>query len=250
MLNAQDMVIFDIGANDGSSCSHFADDPRNVVYTFEPTPHLLETYLYPKQKENYKVFPIAVSDFDGKATFNIAGQENWGCSSLNNFSKGLENTWPGRTGFKVTQSIEVDVIRMDAFLDAQEITQIDFLHCDVQGSDLKVLKSFGKYINILKEGEVEAFKQNPLYEESDNSIESMSLFLSENDFEIIETTPNDSHHNEFNIKFRKNEIEANKAVELHYRRCASVKPVCANEIKSIAEFCEKRERWAAGRRNG
>ncbi len=197
------MIIFDIGANDGGSCMHFAKNANNIVYAFEPTPYLLETYLYPNQKENYIIHPIAVSDFDGEATFNIAGQQDWGCSSLNNFSKDLESTWPGRTDFKVTESIQVEVTRMDTFLNSAEIKEIDFLHCDTQGSDLKVLKGFGEYINIIKEGEVEVFKQNPLYEESDNSMEMMEEFLLKNNFQITSINSNDRHDNEFNIKFKK-----------------------------------------------
>lgn len=47
--------------------------------------------------------------------FNIAGQADWGCSSLLEFSNGLDKTSPGRTDLKVTDTITVNTIRLDTF---------------------------------------------------------------------------------------------------------------------------------------
>lgn len=196
-------IIFDVGANNGSSCLHFTNDPNNIIYAFEPTPYLLETFLYPKQSKRYKVIPYAVSNFDGEAQFNIAGQSDWGCSSLNTFSEDLEHTWPGRTDFKVTDQIKVKVIRLDTFIKENNIEKINFLHCDTQGSDLKVLESLGEYINILQSGEIEAFNQNPLYKESDNSVEKATAFLEKHGFKIKSISANDGLRNEVNISFNR-----------------------------------------------
>ena len=196
-------IIFDVGANSGTSCVHYTEDPNFIVYAFEPTPHLLENYLYPQQKENYIVVPYAISDFNGEATFNVAGQEDWGCSSLHEFSDNLNLTWPGRQDFKVTESITVNVQRMDTFIENNNIEYINFLHCDTQGNDLKVLESFGKYIDILQSGVVEASNQNPLYKDVDNSVTSIINFLEGNNFMVGKITPNDGHYNEVNIEFKK-----------------------------------------------
>ena len=193
-------IIFDVGANNGSSCLNYSSR-GDVVYAFEPTPFLLEKYLYPNTSDNYIVVPCAVSDFDGTAKFNIAGQRDWGCSSLHNFSEDLDKTWSGRTDFKVTESIEVDVVRLDTFIINNSISAVDWMHCDTQGNDLKVLKSFGDKLDILKGGVVEAFEKNPLYKESDNSKEKVLSFLESNNFKILSITSNDPFNNELNIKF-------------------------------------------------
>lgn len=197
--------IFDIGANNGSDSYHYANDPSNIVYAFEPTPFLLKTYLYPIQKENYIVVPVAISDFDGEDEFNIAGQSDWGCSSLNEFSDGLSETWPGRTDFHVTEKIKVKVQRMDTFILENNIEEIEYMHCDTQGSDLKVLKSFGIYINRLKSGVVEACKQNPLYKSIDNTESSIIKFLVSNNFSITNIQSNNGCPNEVNISFVANQ---------------------------------------------
>jgi FkbM family methyltransferase len=196
-------VIFDIGANMGTSCFHFLDDVSNTVYAFEPTPYLLENFLYPRQSERYKVVPYAVSNFNGEATFNISGQYDWGCSSLSTFSEDLEHTWPGRDDFKVTDQIKVNVIRLDTFIKENNIDRIDFLHCDTQGNDYKVLESLGDYIDILQSGEVEAFYKNPLYKDIDNSVENVTDFLQKHNFKIVAIAANDQFNNEVNIYFKK-----------------------------------------------
>jgi FkbM family methyltransferase len=196
------MIIFDVGANNGSSCDHYIND-KNTVYAFEPTPYLLNNFLYKKSCKNYIVIPKAVSDYNGVAEFNIAGQADWGCSSLNIFENNLNETWPNRTDFKITEKIQVEVIRLDSFIEQNKISHIDFLHCDTQGNDLKVLKSLGKYIDIVNSGSVEVFKKNPLYVNIDNSFDSVVQFLKTYKFNIKNIISNDSHGNEYNITFEK-----------------------------------------------
>ncbi len=139
------MIIFDVGANTGESTKEYISE-TNIIYAFEPIPQLVETYLLPLQSINYFIIQKAVSDFDGTASFNIAKQDPsltdgslFGCSSLYEFSDNLDQTWPGRQDFEVTQKIDVDIIRMDTFIKEAHIAKIDYLHCDTQGNDLKVL---------------------------------------------------------------------------------------------------------------
>jgi FkbM family methyltransferase len=100
------MIIFDVGANNGKTFLHHALDGHRV-YAFEPTPKLIsdiKEWLHPKIFPNYNLIEKAISLENGKTTFNIAGQGDWGCSSLLEFSDNLEVTWAGRTDFKVNYS--------------------------------------------------------------------------------------------------------------------------------------------------
>jgi FkbM family methyltransferase len=162
-------TIFDVGANDGQST--LSQSEGNIVYAFEPTPELV-IKLKQYESPTYHVIQKAVSNFNGKAKFHVAGQSDWGCSSLYEFSEGLDKTWPGRTDFKVTQEIEVDVIRLDTFIEQHNIKKIDYFHCDTQGSDVKVLEGLGKYLSIIKEGRIEVAKdlETSLYK-TDNTLE-------------------------------------------------------------------------------
>jgi FkbM family methyltransferase len=195
------MIIFDVGANNGKSCVDFSDDINNIVYAFEPTPDLIENYLRPRAKSNYIIIPKAVGDFNGEAEFNLAVDP--GCNSLNTFVDNVKEIWPDRNDLFAVGKIKVEVIRMDTFIEENNLQKVDFLHCDTQGNDLKVLKSFGKYINIIERGEVEAFDKNKLYTDMDNSKDKIIEFLESNNFKIDDITVNDPHSNEINIIFSK-----------------------------------------------
>ena len=195
------MIIFDVGANNGKSCVDFSDDLNNTVYAFEPTPDLIENHLRPRAKSNYIIIPKAVGDFNGEAEFNLAVDP--GCNSLNTFVDNVKEIWPDRNDLFAVGKLKVEVIRMDTFIEEYNIQKVDILHCDTQGNDLKVLKSFGKYINIIERGEVEAFDRNKLYRDMDNSKDKIIEFLESNNFKIDDITVNDPHSNEINIIFSK-----------------------------------------------
>ena len=197
------MIIFDIGANTGSNSVHFKNDKNNTVYAFEPTPFLIETYLNRLRDDNYIIIDKAVSDFNGSAEFNIAGQSDWGCSSLNTFEDNLSTTWPGRGDFVITEKISIEVTRLDDFIKNNNIISVDYLHCDTQGNDLKVLRSFGGEISKLKAGIVEGFRKNPLYKDIDNSVDNIVYFLESNGFRITGIVDNDCFSNECNISFER-----------------------------------------------
>ena len=182
-------ILFDVGANIGTdSLIKTRDNSYVETWAFEPTPKLIINLTNESREysNRYHVVPIALSDFDGIAQFNIAGQNDWGCSSLNTFSENLENTWPGREDFKVTEIIDVQVARFDTWYTNNNINidKIDFFHCDTQGSDLKVLIGMGNLINLIQEGVVECaanedvklYKENHTKKEIEDFIE---LFKSE-----------------------------------------------------------------------
>lgn len=195
-------VIFDVGANDGRTFLAEAQGGCSV-YLFEPTPFLTEGIKgWICDFPTMRLFEMAVSETDGETTFNIAGQCDWGCSSLLEFSEGLEETWPGRTDFKVTDRVTVKTTRLDTFLETHpEISSIDYLHVDTQGSDLAVLRSLGDKISMVREGVVEVPQSTDvmLYK-GQHTKEDMIKFLNENDFEVFDVV---SQMNEENLKFRR-----------------------------------------------
>jgi len=202
-------ILFDVGANWGhDSIQQTIQNPEIITFAFEPTPklfdHIKNVIANNKIEDRYHIYNYAVSDFIGAAEFKIAGQADWGCSSLNNFSDGLEKTWPGRTDFKVTEVINVEVITMKHFIKnicPIKIEKIDYFHCDTQGSDLKVLKGFEEYISIIEHGNIEVPNSESvkLYKEN-HSYEEAKEFLEQSGFEIYNTM---QQQNEKNIYFRK-----------------------------------------------
>ena len=197
-------IWFDVGANNGSSSICKAEEnPELTVYAFEPVPELVQILKdNTAHLDNYIVIPKAVSDFNGYASFNVRGVDDWGQGSLSDFTDAVDIVWPAGA-LKFTDKINVDVIRLDTFIEANNILAIDYLHIDAQGNDLKVLRSLGKYVSIVMAGVAEAAKANKTYYVDQNTIADTLKFLDESGFKLTEIVPNDNRDNEFNIYFNR-----------------------------------------------
>lgn len=204
-------IFFDIGANNGTTSIPVAQQqPNTDVYAFEPTPEMIQI-IKEKSKElsNYNLIPKAVSDYNGSAIFNVAGNSDWGCSSLLDFSENSKKLWPGRTDFNVTHKINVEVIRLDTFITNYNISKIDWLHVDTQGSDLKVLYGLGEKIEIVLGGVIEAANKIDILYNGQNTKEECINFLKSKGFFITGLEYNDQFENEINIFFAKDESYKN-----------------------------------------
>jgi len=201
----QKLVIFDVGSNNGTAFCHMPHWCfRSQFYAFEPTPSLVafQQQFYGRFA-NYHIIPQAVGENPGRMSFNVAGQADWGCSSLLEFSEGLDATCPDRIDFKVTEKIDVEVVRLDTFIKKNNILRIDFLHIDTQGTDLSVLRSLGDTIQCVQSGEIEVPGDNEflLYKNQHTREEALD-FLRSNGFEIWKIEP--SWVREDNVFFRRN----------------------------------------------
>jgi FkbM family methyltransferase len=145
----------------------------------------------------------AVSDFDGKSKFNISNDLDHGSvSSLLDFADDVHSKWPGKEKyFEYIDEIDIDCIRMDNFVKSFGIKQIDYFHCDAQGSDFKILQGFGDQISLIKAGCCEAgIIHNAVYKNQPMIDEVVTYLLSKN-FTIKNIEKNDPLGNEANIHF-------------------------------------------------
>ncbi len=196
-------VYFDIGANNGESMLHHAGG-EGTVYAFEPTPKLVDDLVEKtKDIQNYHVINKAVADYNDKSMFFISGVRDWGCSSLNTFNDNLDKTWRGRTGFEVTDRVEVDVIRLDGFIEEHKIREIEFFHCSSQGKDMEVLLGMGVHIMRIKQGQVTMpiSHETKLYKNTKYVSKDAIRFLERRGFRVDKTLYNDHYHNEERILF-------------------------------------------------
>lgn len=193
------MNIIEIGANDGGNTSKFFKDA--MIWSFEPNPFLAKTLRYKfRNNTNIQIIEKAVGDFDGTSTFNISADgQSSSLYELSTFSK--ENT-----KIKYVSQVLVDVIRMDTFLIQNNIDVIDYFHCDAQGNDLTILKSFGDKLSSVRAGKIEVSLNNELYKNVCNDLETSISFLTENGFDIsnlndINKIKSQSIHYDVNVEF-------------------------------------------------
>ena len=176
-------VIVEVGANYGNDTANFLSDENNDVWAFEPTPELID-HLQNRFKNNKRFHLVgkAVDIDEGKKIFNIAGSGDWGCSSLYEFTEDIHEKWQGRPDFNITHRVEVETIRLDTFINQNNINKIDYLWIDAQGNDFRVLKSLGNKIDIVVEGKCEGAYTVDLYKTTENKVQDIVKWLQEKGF--------------------------------------------------------------------
>ena len=220
--------IFDVGAFDGLDGLILAiKNPNMMVHAFEANPDLIKVIKNNKNEiekykkieiKNYRVNNNAVSDENSSQIFNIA--KNPAVSSLNEFSKNIDKTWPGyrEAHCTVIKKIEVEGITLEKYCIDNEIKKINYLHIDTQGSDLKVLKGLKNKLDIVDQGVLEAAVSNDtsLYE-TNHTIDQTKKFLELNNFEISKVENLDKNiDKEKNIFFNKKNLSTNSKINRKY----------------------------------
>lgn len=245
--------IFDVGAFNGLDGLILAlKNPNVMVHAFEANPDLIKVIKTNKDKiekykkikiNNYKIINNAVSDQNSNLIFNIA--KNPTVSSLKEFSKNIDKTWPGyrETHCTVVKKIEVKGITLEKYCIDNEIKKINFLHIDTQGSDLQVLKGLKSKLDIVEKGALEAAvnKENSLYE-NNHTINETEKYLIINNFEISKIENLDKNiDKEKNIYFNKKNLYKNYKINTKYN-IRYYKRIVSNKLNFKDKFFDKLEK--------
>lgn len=136
-------VSIDCGAHTGLDSIEISKIIGGTVYSFEPLPSIFHKLINnTKRYSNIHCFQIALSDKSGREKFFVSEGSSDASSSL------LEPD--GHTKFHpdvhFNQVIEVEAKTLDQWADENKINKIDFLWLDMQGYELKMLKSSKKIL--------------------------------------------------------------------------------------------------------
>jgi FkbM family methyltransferase len=174
-------TIFQVGAFEGEKelIDHCADHDH-TLYMFEPNPKRAKE-LHEQVQDYPRIFVIqkAVSNFDGQAVFHIANHDD--CSSLSDFDDRANETWVHKwhpyKSFQMVADIDVDVVRLDSFMAANDIRHVDLIEVDAQGEDLKVVESLGDEIVNVKKIQIEVgINHSPLYKTVFSKADAIEYF--------------------------------------------------------------------------
>lgn len=182
-------VIMEIGANFAQDADYLAQNfkvaPENV-WVFEAHPDIFAAIR--KIHPRFNAFNNAVFDTEKDLIFNMYRLEvvkNTGVSSLLKMS---ENSLPTNCGAGVsaqTQPCQVRSIRMDSFMAAHKITNVDFLKLDAEGVNYQVLQGFGNRLKDIKCIHTESEQYDNLaYEGQKENWTSIKELLENNGFEM------------------------------------------------------------------
>ena len=157
--------LFDVGANRGQYAIMARLDAgyRGLILSFEPNPDIFA--LLEKRAAadpRWHVFNMALSDFDGTASFNIMAADQF--SSLKKPSGVQDAIFADRN--TVTKTVEMQCRRLDTLLPellAQHGFARPFLKMDTQGHDLSVCEGAGDAIGRMLGVQTE-LGVRPIYE--------------------------------------------------------------------------------------
>jgi FkbM family methyltransferase len=170
--------IFEIGANyaqDAEFLRKSFELSEKDIYVFEPHPQIFAEI---RKMYNFNAFEIAVSNQNGRAQFNAIDVENneYQNSGISSLRDGLT------TNEKNFIQVDVEMTRMDSFMQKHNLHAIDFLKLDVEGMNYEVLEGFGSYLKNIKaiqtEGEYKQYwKDQKIYEDIEQLLKTNGFKL-------------------------------------------------------------------------
>lgn len=138
-------VMFDIGANIGEYSEMIKDKSISLrlnieLHLFEPTKSCFETVSL-KFKDNGN---ICLNNFgasnENRNTDIFYDKEQSGLASLYQRNLNAYN-------LELNQSENIELRRLDNYIEENNISHIDFIKIDIEGHELKAFEGFGKYLD-------------------------------------------------------------------------------------------------------
>jgi FkbM family methyltransferase len=156
------LVILDCGSCEGEDSIRYARlFPNATVYAMEPLPanvRLIEANLRRYGCENVRIVERAFSDVRGRAQFFVSSGRPPGAPEAADWDYGNKSSslLPPDQHLVVhpwvnfDEVIEIETDTLAAFSAAEGIGEIDVLHLDVQGAELKVLAGAGEKLERIR----------------------------------------------------------------------------------------------------
>lgn len=157
--------VLDVGANRGQYATMLRRDAgfAGTILSFEPNPDVFaELSRHAARDPKWHAFNMALSDFDGTASFNIMAADQF--SSLKAPSAGQDAIFAERN--LVTRTVEMQCRRIDGLLPelvAAHGFARPFLKMDTQGHDLSVCEGAGDALTNMTGVQTE-LGVRPIYE--------------------------------------------------------------------------------------
>jgi len=162
VLKDKNIIIYDIGAADGITARCFAKLTNvSTIYAFEPIPE-----AYAKLVENVKTFPkiscynVAIGKVEDTLAINVSSNSN--SSSLLLMLQLHQKEFPD---ISVNTRIEIPVVRLDNYVQRNNLAMPDIVKIDVQGYEMMVIEGGIQTISQAKYCIIEMSFQ-PLYDGS------------------------------------------------------------------------------------
>ena len=190
IFKQKDISVLEVGVNEGKLIKKLLKRrPNSKVYAIEPNSKMI-TKLREELPKNVQIFNFGLGESDSNATLYItkATRNSSQYKPNPNYQKLMvERDGKPNDVFDVIDEINFQVIRGDDFLASNNISEIDFLSLNTQGSEFSILKGLKK---SLKSGKIKSIMlendlDNRYVGASDDFVEQQVL-LKECGFRLFE----------------------------------------------------------------
>ena len=184
-------IIFDVGSRDAIQSIELINKFLNAkVFAFECNKENIK--ICEENTRNHKnitIIPKAVNDVNGQLSFyQVTAENSSQISPPDSYKNGKEDIfYSGMSSIFKNDKLDevvVDGTRLDTFCEEQSISSIDLLWIDLEGAELRAIKSLGNLLSTVKLLQVEAPIDPSNPEISD--FESISSYLKEFGFDYLD----------------------------------------------------------------
>ena len=139
-IDSEKPTFFDIGANKGQSAKAFLSIfPSSIIYMFEPDNILIKKLNQDFNSNCIYIHENAISNINGKKLLNMYSNKEY-----NSFYEIEDYGYYASRKVMKQNTLFVNCITIDYFVDKNKISKIDFLKIDTQGHSLEVLEGCKK----------------------------------------------------------------------------------------------------------
>lgn len=171
-------VLLEIGSANGDDTLEFIQTFAGTdfrLYGFEPEPKNLTLLANKVQCERFELYNGVVSDIDGEVTFNRSRTDNPSDLSLSGSIMTPKNHLKIWDWIYFDEQIRVRSITLDSFTRQRQLGIIDFIWCDVQGAEEKVLLGGRETLNMKTRYLFTEYSEDEQYEGQPNLTRILEL---------------------------------------------------------------------------
>ncbi len=184
VINNNSAIILEIGSHKGTETQTFLKEfPLGNIFCFEPDPRIVKVHQSNIKDPRCQLFPLAISDKNGTATFYQSGGEG-NRGTEHNASSSLRKPKEHLKVYghiKFENEVSVETMRLDDWSEKNQISDVDLIWADVQGAEDLLIKGGTKTLSKTRYFFTE-FDNREMYEQQKNLKELKKLLPS---FEIV-----------------------------------------------------------------
>lgn len=154
--------------------------PGITVFSFDPTPKSIR-YVESHPLKGLEFMPIGISDRDEEETFYLPVNQAYVSGSAEHFQK--------KNGVIQNQPIQVPMLSLDSIMKQTQVSIIDVLKMDVEGSEFKVLEDIFRKGKYPKQICVEFHER--YFDKPKEKMKSAVDLLTQNHYSCIYVSPSD-----------------------------------------------------------